>query len=202
MTVKSDRLLLVEGSDEVHIVTKMLEKWRIEGIQTIDLGGKYSFKTKLETLLSYARSRALPLSAIGVIRDADDSPKSALESVGDSLRKLGLPVPPLQQFVHGCPSVGIFIMPDGKSRGSIEHLCWAAVEATAAAQCSNSYLKCLRTSGALKSKNNAKTLVHTYLAAQKDPVARVGEGALKGYWPFDHPAFDSFKDFASRLAVI
>ena len=185
------------------MTTEMIRRWNIGGIQVIEVGGKYKFQSKLDALLSHARSRGLQLSAIGVMRDADNSPKGALQSVLNALRSVGLSAPISQgAFVPGDPSVGIFILPDGESQGSVEGLCWASVKDTPAAQCSTSYLKCLQDSEALKSRNPAKTLVHAYLAAQEDPYARVGEGALKGYWPFDHPVFDPLKRFVCRLAVI
>ena len=202
-TPTSDRVLLVEGQDEVNLTTKMLCQWQIGGISVLRIGGKYSFRSNLEAVLSKARSEGLELSAIGVMRDADNSPIGALQSVADSLRSAGLSAPDSQgAFVEGTPSVGVFILPDGVNQGSIEHLCWASVEDTRAAQCSAFYLNCLQDSAALDSRNTAKTLVHAYLAAQEEPYVRVGEGALKGYWPFDHPVFAPLKEFVRRLAVI
>ena len=202
-TPTSDRLLLVEGQDEVNLTTAMLARWNIGGVQPVSVGGRYQVRSGLDATLSQVRSRGLQLSAIGVLRDADDSAKSALESVAGALRSLGLPAPNSQgSFVQGLPSVGIFILPDGENQGAIEDLCWASVEDTPAAQCSTFYLECLRDSTALESRNSAKTLVHAYLAAQREPYARVGEGALKGYWPFEHPAFAALKEFVGRLAVI
>lgn len=199
----STRLLLVEGLDEVNMVNRMLSDWNVSGIQVVDIGGKYRFKPSFEALLSQARSRSLELSAIGVLRDADDSPERAVQSVENSLQSLSLPAPHSHAgFTEGTPSVGIFIVPDGGSKGSVEDLCWASVESSPAAQCAASYLDCLQRSDALQSKNNAKTLVHAYLSAQDDPCARVGEGALKGYWSFDHPVFAALKEFVFRLAVI
>lgn len=202
-TPKSDRLLLVEGMDEVNLTTEMLRSWDIGGVQVMDVGGKDKFKSEIDALMSFSRSRGLQLSAIGVLRDADDSSESALQSVTDALRNLNLPAPGSHgAFEQGTPSLGVFILPDGTSPGAVEDLCWEAVQGTSAGKCSTAYLECLEESGALASKNPAKTLVHSYLAAQEDPSSRVGEGALKGYWSFDHPAFDPLRNFVSRLAVI
>ena len=189
--------------DEVNLTAEMLRSWNIGGVQVMDVGGKDKFKSEIDALMSYSRSRGLQLSAIGVLRDADDSPESALQSVTDALRALSLPAPGSHgAFEQGTPSLGVFILPDGTSTGAVEDLCWKAVEDTPAGKCSNAYLECLEESGTLASKNPAKTLVHSYLAAQEDPSSRVGEGALKGYWCFDHPAFNPLRDFVRRLAVI
>ena len=202
-TLKSDRVLLVEGTDEFNLIGTMLHSWKIGHVQVIEVGGKDKTKTNLEIVLSDARAMGIELSGIGVLRDADAYPTRALQSVADALSSLDLPIPASHgTFVRGTPSVGVFILPDGTTPGAVEHLCWKAVKETPAGRCSNIYLECLEESGALASKNVAKTLVHAYLAAQDDPSARVGEGALKGYWPFDHPVFDPLKEFVLRLATI
>ena len=201
--LKSDRVLLVEGTDEFNLIGAMLHSWNIDHVQVIGVGGKDRIKTNLEIVISDALAMGIELSAIGVLRDADAHPTRALQSVTDALRSLDLPTPDSHgDIMHGSPSVGVFILPDGTSPGAVEDLCWEAVQETSAGKCSTVYLECLEESGALASKNPAKTLVHSYLAAQEDPSSRVGEGALKGYWSFDHPAFDPLRDFVSRLAVI
>ena len=182
---------------------EMLRSWNFGQVQVIEVGGKDKIRTNLEVVMSEARTRRIELTAIGVLRDADAYPERALQSVTDALRSLELPTPTAHgTFVQGTPSVGVYILPDGTAAGAIEQLCWQAVEGTPAGRCSNVYLECLEESGALASKNTAKTLVHAYLAAQDDPSARVGEGALKGYWPFDHGVFDPLKEFVRRLVTI
>ena len=199
--VTSDRLLLVEGQDEKNLSAAMLAHWDIRGVQVVAVGGKDGFAPGLEALMLAAEAGGRPPFAIGVMRDADDSPDSALQSVTSALRVAGLATPDSHgAFAPGPPSVGVFILPDGESQGAIEDLCWASVEDTSAARCSADYLECLRGAAALRSKNAAKTLVHAYLAAQEEPYARAGEGALKGYWPFDHPAFAPLKEFARHVA--
>ncbi len=202
-TLRADRVLLVEGTDEVNLIGAMLRSWKLGHIQVIEVGGKDKIRTNLDVVISEARTRRIELTAIGVLRDADAYPERALQSVTDALRSLKLPTPTVHgTFVQGTPSVGVYVLPDGTAAGAIEQLCWQVVEKTPAGRCSNVYLECLEESGALASKNAAKTLVHAYLAAQDDPSARVGEGALKGYWPFDHAAFDPLRAFVRRLATI
>ena len=202
-SLRADRVLLVEGTDEVNLIGEMLRSWNFGHVQVIEVGGKDKIRTNLDVVISEARTRRIELTAIGVLRDADAHPERALQSVADALRSLDLPAPISHgTFVRGIPSVGVFVLPDGTTPGAIEDLCWKAVEDTAAARCSAAYLQCLRESGALESKNPAKALVHSYLAAQEEPSARVGEGALKGYWPFDNPVFDPLREFVRQLAGV
>ncbi len=200
--VKSDRLLLVEGMDEVNLIEAMLRRWNIGGVQVIEVGGKFGFRTGLEAVMEDAMARGINLSAIGIMRDADDSPARALQSVTDALGSLDLAAPGSHgAFAQGTPSVGVFILPDGRSPGAVEDLCWQAVRDTPAGRCAEAYLECLQGSAALTSKNVAKTLAHAYLSAQEDPSTSVGVGARKDYWPFDNPVFEPMKGFLRRLAA-
>ena len=202
-TLWADRVLLVEGTDEANLIGAMLQSWNIGHVQIIEVGGKEKIRTNLEIVLADARAMGIELSSVGVLRDADAHATRAYQSVTDALRSLNLPVPNSHgAFTRGSPSVGVFILPDGNSPGAVEDLCWKAVEDTPAGKCSEFYLECLEESGALASKNVAKTLAHAYLAAQNDPSSRVGEGALKGYWPFDHPVFKPLREFVRQLATV
>ena len=63
-------------------------------------------------------------------------------------------------------------------------------------------MECLTTHNALQSKNADKTFTHAYLAAMRDPVARVGEGAQQGVWDFQSPAFDALSQFVRDLSLL
>ena len=69
-----------------------------------------------------------------------------------------------------------------------------------AAKCVDEYIDCLNAHNALKSNIPDKTFTHAYLAATRDPVARVGEGALQGVWDFDSQAFADLRKFIHDLA--
>jgi len=203
LTVATGRLVLVEGKDEVNLFNTMINRWSIGGLQVLDVVGKTNFRPRLDATLADARAKNVQLSAIGILRDADDNATRAFESISNTLQTFDLPVPQSSGlFVTGFPSIGVFILPDGHSPGSVEELCWQAVSNTAAGRCCMSYLDCLRASVALLSPNPAKTLVHSYLAAQEDPSTTVGVGAQKGYWPLDHAAFTEIRGFLERLASI
>ena len=153
--------------------------------------------------MNEVRTRQIGISAIGVLRDADNSASQALHSIASSLNNLGLPVPSAHGTFSGTsPAIGIFILPDGTNPGAIEDLCWQAVENSPAARCSAAYMECLQASNALASNNHSKTLVHTYLSSREDPSATVGVGALQGSWPLNHAAFDPLKAFLQQLATI
>ena len=201
--IRSDRLLLVEGRDEVNLFGELLKHCLDvagrQDIQIIDAGGREKFGINIAAI-NAAPERCSPLRALGVIRDADDSADSAFQSVCDALRNTGYVPPAAHGDVSGgMPAVGVFILPDGEGTGAIETLCRYSVARGAASGCVETYIDCLKEQGALQSRNEDKTFAHAWLAAGEDPVARVGEGARQGVWDFDSDAFADLSAFLRNL---
>ena len=200
--IRSDRLLLVEGRDEVNLFSALMQHCldAEPTVQVIDAGGKDQFPKNLRALSTAARTRP-SLCAIGVVRDADDDAARAFRSVRDHIRNVGYEPPTAHgAFSDTTPSIGVFIVPDGAGPGAIETLCRRSREGDAAAGCVDEFLNCLDEHAAMRSTNVDKTFAHAYLAAMKDPVARVGEGARQGAWDFESPAFAELSDFLRELA--
>lgn len=203
LEIRSDRLLLVEGRDEVNLFDALLKhcfaaagKW---DIQIIDAGGKRSFRRKLTAIAAAARARPT-LRAVGAIRDADDNAPSAFQSVSDALRHCGYEPPAAHGEVSdGAPAVGVFILPDGAEAGAVETLCRRSVSGNQASRCIEAFIDCLKEQRTLHSRNEDKTFAHAYLAAGMDPIARVGEGARQGVWDFDSEAFAGLSAFLRKL---
>lgn len=201
----ADRLLLVEGKDEVNLLGKLIKtclKDDGQDIQILDVGSKDNFRPNLMGIKVAAQSRPT-LRSIGIIRDADNNPKGSFDSVCGSLRSAGYEPPAAHaELSNTTPSIGVFIVPDGSQPGAIETLCRHSVEGEAAAKCVDDYMECLTINNALQSKNADKTFTHAYLAAMEDPVARVGEGAQQGVWDFQSPAFGALSQFVRDLSLL
>lgn len=171
-----------------------------QAVQVLEVGGKDQFKKRFALIMSDAQTRPT-LRSIGVVRDADDNAQGSFQSVRDSIRNVGCQPPAMHgEFSNGAPSIGVFIVPDGSAAGAIETLCRQSVQGTDAAKCVGEYLDCLTTRNALRSRNADKTFTHASLAAEQDPTARVGEGALQGVWDFQSPAFAGLCKFIQSLA--
>ena len=205
LEIQANRLLLVEGKDEVNLLGRLIKdcfKDDGQGIQILDVGSKDNFKPNLIAIKVAAQSRPT-LRSIGIIRDADDNPNGSFDSVCGSLRSAGYEPPAAHaEFSDATPSIGVFIVPDGSQPGAIETLCRRSVEGEDAAKCADEYMECLKTHDALQSKNADKTFTHAYLAAMRDPVARVGEGAQQGVWDFQSPAFGALSQFVRDLSSL
>ena len=204
LRIKKDALLLVEGKDEENLLKGLL-KSRINDqqvrskIQIIQAGGKDQFPNRFSAIDAQLSGRK-EVSSIGIVRDADASAHSAFESICNVIRSHGY-IPPSNHasFSDGNPSIGIFISPDGTSPGAIEALCRRSVEGDTLSECVSEYMGCLRSRRALHSTDADKSFAHAYLAAQKDPVSRVGEAALQGIWNFESDVFDSLLRFVGSL---
>ena len=201
--ILEDRLLLVEGRDEFHLLGKLIETCFSDNeprIQVMDIAGKTTLGTRLKAMHADALSRP-SLRSIGIVRDADTSATASFQSVRDSVEQAGYAAPPAHaEFSDASPSIGIFIVPDGNEPGAIEAICRRSVQDDEAARCVDAYIECLATHNALNSTIPDKTFAHAYLAATNDPVARVGEGALQGVWNFQSPAFANLRKFIHDLA--
>ena len=201
--IRSDRLLLVEGRDEVNLFDALMKHCldAERTVQVIDAGGKDRFPKNLRALFTAAQARP-SLSAIGVVRDADHNAARAFRSVCDHVRNVGYQPPAAHgEFSDATPSIGVFIVPNGKDPGAIETLCRQSKEGDDVAKCVAEYLTCLDGNEAMRSTNEDKSFVHAYLAAMDDPVARVGEGARQGVWDFDSAAFAELSEFVRKLAA-
>ena len=203
ISISEDRLLLVEGRDELNLFSQMINTcFRIKpDIQILDIGGKTTLGQHLKTVRTLTTSRP-SLRSIGIVRDSDANAASGFRSVCASVRDAPYTPPSTHAcFSNASPSIGIFMVPDGSRPGAIETICRNSVQGDGVAKCVDEYVRCLETSKALKSNNLDKTYTHAYLAAISDPVARVGEGALQGVWNSRSPAFDDLRKFIEDLAA-
>ena len=207
----ASHLLLVEGKDEERFFSALLESelsGRVSECQVIPLG-KDRFRPRLRGLAIHIRGSSV--RSVGVVRDADEHPAGALQSVCDALAAADFPRPGLHGAIVGTnPRVGIFVMPDGHSRGALEALCRRSVESEIAGSCVEQYLDCLKNRdgwGGGIARNSAqrdKAFVHAYLASREDP-ARIrdssSEGAQQGVWDFRHEAFWPVTEFLRQLTA-
>ncbi len=199
--IRSDWLLLVEGKDEENLFEALSKHCfnNETGIQVKEAGGVNKFPRIIKAIRNKARTRPT-LKSIGVVRDADEDADSAFRSVCAALHNADFKAPARHgEFSDGSPAIGVFIVPDGKSKGAIEKLCRRSVEDQDAARCVNEYLECLERHDAMRSCNIDKSFAHAYLASSPEPMARVGEGALQGAWDFDSPAFAQISQFIRAL---
>ncbi len=192
------KLLIGEGREEQIFFTAFLAHLNISDVQIEQYGGKQKLPSYLRNLRNIPGY--LEVISLGITRDADDSARSAFQSVCSSLNSASLPVPSKPGEIAGdSPQVSVMILPDGQNKGMLEDLCLAAVEADPVLQCVDEYFNCVYTTVGREPNNIAKARVHAWLASQIEPDKRLGEAAKAGYWPWDSPGFDRLKQFLQAL---
>ena len=208
--VISPYLLIVEGKDEELFFEALMKNLGLTDIQILPIGGKTKLKENLRHLVNKVPDFDM-VTSLGIVRDADDDPKAAFQSVSDALKKVKLPVPvsPLIPSIGPNPrnlkyhiKVNVFIMPDENSLGDLEELCLRAVKTDPAMKCVVQYFYCLQHQGLSLPKQMSKAKVHVFLASRAEPDKRLGEAAKAGYWPWNHNAFEKIKNFLFELKKI
>lgn len=196
--ITTPKLLLVEGKDEKNIFTALLSHLSLEDIQVLDIAGKTKIHKKLKALTTLAPNFS-NVTSIGIVRDADDKPKGAFQSICSALKKAGLSVPRKQlSFTAERPKIGILILPKPGSKGMLEDICLESIKDTPEVKCIKIYFDCIKKNTKTLPNNLSKAKIHAFLAA-KEPGLRLGEAAQKGRWQWDHEAFNGIKNFLRML---
>lgn len=198
--IEKERLLLVEGKDEVEFFKSFFKHLNINNIQVIDMLGKTNFRDNIK-LLSISPNIEI-VKIIGAVRDADDSAQAAFNSLKDSFVKVNWnPADKPYIFSSKTPSIGIFIMPGAnQDNGMLEDLCLESINDCPRLKCVDDYIKCVESLGKEQLNKLSKRKILTYLASQKKFVRDLGLAAQKHIWDFDAQAFDELKAFLHRLA--
>ncbi len=196
--LSSDRLLVVEGNDEVRFFQSLAKHMGLPSVQVLNIEGKNNLRARLKALtMSPDFGHVVRL---GIVRDADQDPEIALQSVCDALKRVGLPVPnfPLN-FAGSNPGVGVLILPGSKQTGALEDLCLATIAEDPAMYCVEAFFHCLTQQQLNLPANTAKAKVQAYLASRPKAGLRLGEAAEAGYWDWHSPVLDEVKNFLQKL---
>ena len=204
ISIEQSRLLLVEGSDDEWFFRRMMEERSLSGVQIV----QYSERGTLGDFLSdvlMLNPEFSRVKVVGVVRDADNSYQQAFQSIGDSLRTAGLPVPkqPLtlasgdldETYIH----IAAYVMPDNSSNGEMETLCLQAVHQAASMPCVDRFFECLESIDHVPAKRE-KAQLGAFLSADiENPNLRIGQAIHIGVIPSDSPAFDQVHQFLDLL---
>ncbi len=201
--VRQNRVLLVEGSEDARFLSALVRP--PANVQILEMGGRDRLRYVLDLVLEDARKIG-GLQALGIVRDADDRPPNAFQSVRDALQSRGL-TPPDRHGEYAesdRPAVGVFITPDGSSPGSLESLCVKSVNEASEARCAEEYLQCV--AKVRNAKWNAakrdKAFAYAYMATSADPENHLNVGAAQGTWNRDSPAFGRLRAFVEQLGTV
>jgi len=197
--IRSASLVVVEGKDDRDFLIALTRHLALGDIQIEAMGGI----SKLPATLGAFRNAHDwdTLKSLAVVRDANGNPEGALQSVRNTLVSLDLAAPDRHgDFARGRPATGIFILPDGSSRGTLETLLCSTFSETEVGRCVESFLRCAEQAGC-KPASSDKSRVQSFLAVTGGGrYASVGVAARARRWDLDHPALDDLRGFLLRMA--
>ncbi len=200
--IKSQKLLLVEGKDEEVFFKILLKRKQIDGIQIISSGGKQRFKNQFPVIKitpGFDKVRSL-----AVIQDADESAEQAFQSIQSVLKNNDMKSPDkMGGFVLSSPKVGVFIVPDGKSKGNLESLCLSTVKSKDMIKCIDSFIDCIKQNSNNSNynfpKNTYKARCRAFLSAMEEDTPSLGVAAEKDYWDLDSEKLEPLLIFLKQL---
>ncbi len=209
----ADNLLLVEGKDDERVVHHLCEHHRVLKNFTVDDCG--SVTQVLNDFPSHLRAYGVGVHrTVGVLIDANTRLLPRWNSLRQHLEEAGYPPPPANPpkagftadppaaDVRSLPRVGVWLMPDNKGRGALEDfLCSMTGEQT------RPLLEHARQSIAaipaghrlFPQKDQAKALLHTFLAWQQEPGKPFGTAIKAGYLDPSAPQVVEFVEWLRRL---
>ena len=195
--ITKEKLLIVEGKDEVEFLKTFLDKKNIQGIQVLDSKGRDKLKEFLLGLQNMSNFDIL--TSLAIIQDADDKgPQARFDSICSILTKCDLnPPDKIGLFTESTPKVGVFIIPDGKSEGMLESLCLSTVELKEkeTLRCIDEFMECIDKTP----KNIYKARHRAFLSAMEEDTPSLGVAAKKGYWDFDSDKLNPLLDFLKQI---
>ena len=120
----SDRLLLVEGPDDQHVVRHLWERRHGRGLP-FQISPRGGVEGVIESIRDEAR--ALGRQALGILVDANDSPATRWQAISDRLASVGIQTPAaphpngtIIEAADDMPRIGIWLMPNNQSPGELE----------------------------------------------------------------------------------
>jgi hypothetical protein len=180
----TDKILLVEGTDDCHVVMALCAAHQVP--QTFGLY-ECNGDTKVLKRLNALIVRPDHPQVIGVMLDADTSLESRWASIKGKLSHYSYKLPDIPDIegtiVEGItdePKLGFWLMPNNQDSGKLEDFCAQLAEPTSLAfarKCiTEAQVKKVTT---FKPLDISKAVIHTYLAWQDEPGRPMGQAITK-----------------------
>ena len=208
MARQNPRLLLVEGKDEQFTLPFFMDEYVVWGDDKKDWVVEIKELDGVENLLKpgliEAESKTPGLKALGVILDANDAFDSRWSRVRERCKKVAAGFPddlPTGGVIHVNSDglrIGVWIMPDNRSRGMLETFLSFLLVPERSSLWDFARESCDRASGiagCYTAAHRDKAQVHTYLAWVEPPGLSLPYSILKR-------AFDARLPHAQEFALV
>ena len=195
-TIKSKTQLLVEGKDYLTFFEAFLDHLEIAEVQIQNYGSVDELRVFLPLLAKMSNFDMV--RRLGIVRDAERSSQSALQSVRSALSKANLPLPEdTISTSAGDRVTSVLVLPDDEP-GMLETVLARSFAGTSEDDCIDRFFECIESGGGTI-RRPAKARTCAYLSTTNDPHVSVGVAAKKGVWDFKHDGFSNVREFLSRL---
>jgi len=204
--------LLVEGGADFHFFSHLFVKRGLYGKQhgkVIPKGFNISASGDCNQVINgLVQLKEGELDALGIVVDADLDLADRWKAIRHTLKDLNLDYEigdqpdTLGSIIVGKKRLGIWVMPDNRVPGIIEHfISWMIPDKTENAlwQHAENAIKTLPDGPLFPEKDSAKAHLATWLAWQEEPGHPIGLAVSKGYVQADSPTVDNFIAWIKRL---
>lgn len=195
-TFIAPNLLLVEGPDEFQFFRFLRPR---DDVQIHVYEGKNQLRLELETIQKVEGFEQV--KQIAIVRDADNDPVAAVQSVLTQWSVATNQVVPKvasdEWFEDGeGRRWSVWIMPAPDSSGDLEELLWKAVAESDHCQCVEALMNCLDACNPIPFSSKTKARLYAWLATQQTPLHEL-HAALGGRAQLFDPANPIFARFAT-----
>ena len=204
--VRKAKLLIVEGNHERDFFEAWLKHLERDDIQVMPIGGKTLLRESLRVLVKQADFKMV--KSLVVVRDADDDPKGAFQSVADALVNAGLRAPRSSFcFVENVtPQTAVLILPGQSTQGALEEFLLKTVVNDPVAPKVDEFIESavvtLSKGGVRKPPpphRRGKAKVHAFLATFEHPDRDLGKAAKEGVWDFNHASLHPIEEILTGM---
>lgn len=204
--VQFTKLIIVEGNHERDFFSAWLNHLNLTEIQVLPIGGKTRLAENLRPLVK--QPKFSQVESIIIVRDADDNPDGAFQSVCSALSGVNLPVPgsPEHYITQNNIKVAAVITPCNGRVGALEEILLETAETDplypAAIEFISSGTRTLDLTQARLAPlphKQGKAKIHAFLATFEEPDKDPGKAALAGVWNFDHPALNPIREILEQM---
>lgn len=193
------KFVFCEGGDDLAVLTGVAGSIGLADLRIEPFLGKDKLRSFLKDVQTRPEFSRNMVTAVGIVRDADNDGNAAFQSVRDALIANGFKPPDRSGgFATNGIKTGVLIVGPNGGQGMVEDLCLNSVSNQSEFPCVDDYFRCIAQKCERKDFSS-KARIRVWMASHVDYELYVGVAAQKGYWPWDSPVFDSMKEFLRQL---
>lgn len=202
------KIMLVEGTDDEHVIKHICGSHRISHLDEVSPQGGAA--ELLEAIPNQLRDLHDNGDALGIVIDADDSPRARWQSLRDIFTQAGYPNVPRRPDPNGTilesptgtalPRAGVWIMPDNGTPGILEDFLRFLIPDRQSALFAHAEHSVETVPERLFTENDTpKAVMHTWLAWQEEPGKPYGTAITAKFMDSQLPEAQLLAGWIERL---